>query len=159
MEEKVKIKYLILLVVFLIFAWIFIRDDGGDKAAVEISPAPEEQQVRTYSRISFFHSRPVKASLSIPEDWEGEYRMKESGDKVNFYYIGDPGKEILLFRINSANKDDYDEREGYHHIVEKGDYVFNYELSTDNLDGVDNKEEYELMAGEVIDIISSFKVF
>lgn len=158
MNEKNKIKYIIIFILFLIFVWFFVRDKS-DEINMEISQETYAPKERAYSRISFFHIMPVKASLSIPEEWEGKYRMRENGDTVNFYYIGGSNKEKLLFQININNVNNLNIEDGEIEIVKKDDFVFNYKLSTPGANGSETTKDYEDMLKEVPEVVLSLKVF
>lgn len=96
---------LLVLAYLVFFRGYFIKQDEK-KAAVEKAKIEQVRQERIEkvesapkSRISFFLSRPIRANLAIPDYWEGNYRLSESGDKASFIYIEDPDNISEIFYV------------------------------------------------------------
>ena len=122
----------ILIVVFMIS--LFGRDENA--------PVVEQFEKReavvlpiNYSRVSFFLGQPVRASLAIPENWEGKYRIKQSARSVSFFYIGAPGEEIKLFSVYLFDQDDWvsSNDNSLVTIGTQDEWTIAYNISIDNM--------------------------
>lgn len=127
----------------------------------KVSPAPPAIP-ENYSRISFFHTQEVSGSLAIPESWEGKYRMKELGRQVNFFYIGEPENEQLLFIIKLYNEEEWEKEKlktsgMAEKIGQKNGYVFTYVINSMQISSTLN-QEYKTMGREVEKIMNSIKL-
>ena len=102
-KNKFSLIFFSLLIIIIVFIGYIFRDEESfevEKDGLKAEPLMSNVNLPLkYSRISFFNTHETRASLAIPEEWEGKYRMKETGNQVTFYYIGDSSKELELFSI------------------------------------------------------------
>ncbi len=115
----------------------------------------------TYSRVSFFHTKPVYVSLSIPSTWEGRYRLEEKGNIASFMYIGDPENVVNLFSIKLFSENEYNKNDEYIKIDSKDGYILAYKrnnASSQN-SSIDKNDEFVLMNAGIDKILKSLKIF
>ncbi len=105
-----------LLLVVVLFKSGGILKIGKEKQ----SPEKFDWTSLEYSRISFFNGASVRASLNIPEIWEGKYRMKEEGDSAIFYFLDKNAQAEKMFAIIKKNNFAPGEKV----ICEKDDFKF-----------------------------------
>jgi len=117
------------------------------------------EQEMNFSRISFFNTQKHKASMAIPEHWEGRYRMKDEGNIVVFFNIDDPQKPKELFRIKSIEFTKFNPSlsEGWHELSKQNDVQFVYKLSTGRLKEEAGNDKMSKMFLELEYILKSFK--
>ncbi len=151
-----KIFVLSIILVLIIVVFLIFKDRTDKKSESDLNFEENSQkEIITYSRINFFLSSSNKASMSIPNYWEGNYRIKEEGNEVVFYYLDKKRNAIELFKIFYTQKDiDFSEG-GVELVAENDDYIF-YLLRSDYL----NLEEdlYYRMIDDINDTIKSFKI-
>jgi len=165
MQKNILIFLVVCFVILSLF--LFFKDDKGQNYVDnkgDIDSASEEGQLTdakkekkkseqkiTYSRISFFHTKPVYASFSIPSDWEGKYRMKEQGDTVSFLYINGGDGNNLIFSVQLLKQSDNNKA-----FASKYGYDF---ILLDNSDNNTTNDELNAMRGHVKTILNSIKIF
>lgn len=152
--KKILIALIILILIFVVFFIFKDRAGKNNKSNLNLDES-SQKEIISYSRINFFLTSPNKASLSIPDYWEGNYRIKEEGSEAIFYYLDKKRNTTELFRITYVKKDSeffYDSTEL---ITENDDYNF-YLIKNDNtyLD----EDLYHKMIDSINDTIKSFKV-
>jgi hypothetical protein len=121
-----------------------------------VTPEPKDREtVVNYSRINFFLATPYKASLEIPDYWEGNYRLLEKDNTASFYFIKGGEKEALLFEIVHKNKDSLASKEEENIVGRTGDavFVFSSGNKTDS-----TEDDFLQMLKDLNIIIESFKV-
>ena len=150
--------FLFILIIAFVFSTLSKKEEGP-KAVVETPRDPIVLSTE-YSRVSFFLGQPIRASLAIPEYWEGKYRMKQSPRQVSFYYIGAPGEEIKLFDVYLFDKDNWElgHDNSLVPIDSLGGWTVAYTISTDEFESVHNKAEYIEMNKDIKNIIASLKI-
>ncbi len=162
--KKLLIILLFVFVILVFWGWIQINKDKEQVSETKIEQ-PKERFVKkpkkkiSYSRITFFHQLPIKASLAIPETWEGKYRVEEKNEEVRFYYIGDIKNQQLLFRILAFKQTEWDNfkhKNNFRKIKEREGYVFVWQKNNKK---ISNSEEYFDMMSSLEDIIGSFRDF
>ena len=109
-----KIFYSLIIIALLILVYVFFirgyfSDQKSKKLTLEKVKTEKVRQERIEkierapkSIISFFLAEPTRAKLSIPDYWEGNYRIKEAGGQVSFLYIEDPANiaEIVYIKLS-----------------------------------------------------------
>ncbi|MCK5416499.1 hypothetical protein KAI92_03670 [Candidatus Parcubacteria bacterium] len=154
---------LLLAVIFLLLHFFYFKNK--DVANQEnIFPIVNKQEIknRKYSRITFFNlNEKAKSSLAIPEDWEGKYRLKESGNEIVFSYIVNPLESYNIFSISYYDIDEW-KQSGTLKIMEKNDYIFEYDINhLDKIEDIDikdiNYDDYMFMINDVDEIVKSIK--
>jgi hypothetical protein len=96
----------------IIILLLFSYNNKNNNQKNEAWGIPEKENaeiVTTYSRVNFFLAGLNKASLAIPDYWEGNYRIKEQGDTVTFYFVRGVSDEISLFSIFHKEKSEFSE--------------------------------------------------
>ena len=154
---------LIIGVVFLVVLVVFlIKHDYKQK----IKEAPIEAQVpekkeTVFSRATFFFAMPYKGGLSMPESWEGKYRMKEEGNTIRFKSIRNPDLVSDIFSIQELKKEDWEklEKKEGEKIAEEGGYVFIYIKAKDSPYKDKDLEDFKKMQQGADEIIKSFRAF
>jgi len=80
-----------------------------EKEQIRVEQVKKKKEIKlknaTFSRINFFLGQPIKVSLAIPSYLEGNYRMKDSGDKTVFSYIKNPEFVSSIFYLRYEEKD------------------------------------------------------
>jgi hypothetical protein len=121
-RQKIAILFFLLLltaVAFVVSFYIFRNQakPGGD----EINNAENlDFSAINYSRVSFFNSSPDRATMNIPEKWEGSYRLQEEGERVGFYYLSPQGATEELFSLRKSRKPE-DKKKA---VCQKGELFF-----------------------------------
>lgn len=152
---KAKILALIIATFLLLFFYYFLNSSSTS----ELAQQPVFGTSTQFSRISFFNSRETKASLEIPETWEGNYRAKESGEEVFFLSIVDPGSPRELFRVKRFAMDKWQEENlGWEFLIEKDKIIFAYKLSTAQNGKDEKNKKYNEMLIQSSEILKRFKV-
>ena len=98
-----KIKFLIAIIILLLCTTAFFIFNKNKNLGLDETITEEKLfdcDSISYSRISFFNGSKDSASLNIPESWEGNYRLKEEGDRAIFYYLSEDGSASEMFSIN-----------------------------------------------------------
>jgi hypothetical protein len=148
-----KIVLIIFATLFVLSAVFFLSWTLKKPAVVE--QAWDETQIN-FSRVSFFNANEHRASLAIPDYWEGRYRIKDSGSSVDFFDIDDPEKALPLFSVRYINEKDLKSflSDGWAKLGSPAGGIFMYKLSTD---ANDKNKEHNKMLKESSLIIKSFK--
>ena len=119
-----KIKSLVVLIVILLLCvvifFIFNKNNNIDLDRTVVEEDAFDCDSLNYSRISFFNTTDDRASLNVPESWEGNYRLKEEGNKAIFYYLLADGSASKMFSISKKNERGNDDEV----ICEKDDLKF-----------------------------------
>ncbi len=102
---------LIVVLVFLvgaIIAYSLLRTKTLNQQS-EITPSIDWSK-ESFSRVSFFNASRERASMEMPQAWEGKYRIKEEGNRVTFLYLQPDATTLEMFAIEKreARKDDKD---------------------------------------------------
>ncbi len=160
---KVRKIIILLIIVVLFFGLMFFVDNNdGDEIFAEdknIYQIDKEIEDRKFSRITFFNlNKEMRSSLAIPEDWEGRYRVKESGNKITFSYVVDPVVSYEIFSLRYVPREDWNSNEiGSTEIIEKEKNIVYYVLG-DNINiSQELKNDLQLMRNDIEEIVDSFK--
>ncbi|MBD3247746.1 hypothetical protein GF382_00455 [Candidatus Falkowbacteria bacterium] len=101
---------IILILVYIIFIRGYISRQDEKKEAQEKARVEKIRQERVEkiekapkSRISFFLSKPIRASLAMPDYWEGNYRISEKDNTASFIYIEDAERTTPIFHIKMVS--------------------------------------------------------
>lgn len=127
-----------------------------EKAIVELDPSK-------MSRVTFFNATKDRVSLAIPEWWEGNYRMKESGNYATFSYIDSQGSSKDLFTVTRYPNNEWREEDGQNKVnkeekvLKKQNTVYTFYLSTVPNNDKDLGPEYAQMREEISLIIRTIK--
>ncbi|MCK5537799.1 MAG: hypothetical protein KAI79_13310 [Bacteroidales bacterium] len=152
-----KITTILFLGVILILCSFYFVDKKNSKIKF-IPIIQENKEVKkeiTYSRVNFFLNSSNKASLAMPDYWEGNYRKKEEGNKVTFYFVRGVSDEVDLFSIlfrekglvrDNAEQEFIGQNDNFDFIFKKSE-IFNLD---DNV--------YYRMTEDINNLIKSFKV-
>jgi len=111
-----------------------------------------------FSRITFFHASKPICTLAIPENWEGKYRLQDSGGVAKFLYIKEADNpELFYFKKYKKNEKINSETE--RKVFENKSSVYVVSLSTQNVDKFVNKNEFVKMTKDFDEVLKSFKCF
>lgn len=152
-KRHATIAMIFLLGLALIF---FIIRFNHDKAKKPVAVAPNVERKINFSRITFFNASKHRASLAIPDFWEGKYRVREEGNTVVFLDISDPNLPSELFRISARDSkvsETKGENPGWEEIGRVDGTVFYFQLSTAN---GKKTEGFDRMQTEAKDFMKSF---
>lgn len=161
MKRLFKITFTLLAVIIVGgIAVYFVYFNQPEESVRNEPPAKEWQEMtldeqKRFSRVTFFHSGPYMASLAIPAEWEGKYRMETEKKRVNFVYLGKQDKGIPIFFIDYCQESECTQANNAQRVARKGDVVFRAGFSGDKR--VD--QQYNHMTSEAQNILSSFKAF
>ena len=138
---KINKKIVVLLIIFVLLAIGAFFILNKNNKSVELIDFVGDEEVfycdsLNYSRLSFFNGSKDRVSLNIPEAWEGNYRLREEGDKAVFYHLFEDGSASKMFSINkktnSSNSDDIIcEKENLKFVL----FVYDLEFGEDD-DGI-----------------------
>jgi hypothetical protein len=159
---------LALLIVLTIVIMLFLRyENAGEQGKSEEVKAREkaitELDPSKMSRISFFNATPDRASLAIPEWWEGKYRIRESGDVVIFSYVNKTGDSLEFFIIKKYPDFSWQEDDPIHKnlqetkIMKKKNTDYSYYLSSVINDEKSSEKEFVQMQNELALVIQTIK--
>lgn len=152
-------KYITISIIIIATAWLLFFYFTNNQDEVVVKEEPVFSSETKFSRISFFNSKNIKASLEIPENWEGSYRLKESGEEVIFLSIVNPETPQELFRIKKFAMDKWQvENNGWQFLLEKNKNIFAYKLSTAITGKNENNKKYNEMLNQSSEILKRFKV-
>jgi len=150
------IKYKILLSLFLAviilgssYFLFFNKKDEGIKEKKQV-----EKKELIFSRINFFLSKENKASINIPNYWEGNYRMSETGNRVDFIYLKKGIESGNIFSIEMIKKSNHDLNNKEKVLFENEKYYYIFIKSTT----VSNDNLYKSMNNDIQTLLKSFKV-
>lgn len=117
------------------------------------------EEPRETVRASLFNTLNTRLSLAIPVDWEGDYRSIESGNTVQFIYIGAPEKPQELFSISYflvKNDEDLPAPGESDRVIAKNNAVyFVYNLSTTNYEKDIKDAKYQQMVKDIKEILKT----
>ncbi len=151
MKNKIKI-LIFLFAVVIAFASVFVFSDKEEKEFTDKIIIEENKY--TFSRLNIFLKKEEKASINIPDYWEGNYRIREDGRVANFIYLKE-GTEIgNIFSIEMLRKEDYDSSIDEEIISESENFYFLYYLDK----GDDKDQLFTGMQNDVQLMLKSFKV-
>jgi len=145
-NKKIIILSLVFLLIIAVSFFIFNGDKKNEKNIVEKKYFDCESV--KYSRISFFNTEEDRVSLNIPESWEGNYRLKEEGNRAMFYFLNDDGSANKIFSINKEKTESDDV------ICKKGDLKY-----TLNIYDLKPEENYLNIVDTLDCVISSIKCY
>jgi len=177
-ENKKLFYSLVVIVLFLLVYSVFVRgyiekqEDEKRVAKEQVEKIKQEtkkeEKIKNakFSRITFFLTGPFRASLAIPDYLEGNYRLKEEGNKAVFSYIKNPDIPTPLFYVKYVEQGNYSGEEGEKKIKDlksKKDgknYTVSYYLYPDNSYKGDDKEEFKEALWDIENVVvESFKAF
>lgn len=155
--------FIILLAIMLIifFVWFVAK---SKKSGIENNDnnIAETEDIKNYSRVSLFASSNERISLAIPENWEGNYRIKESGNKAVFLYIEKPEDIKEIFYIKKYKDEEWSEAQNNiseQEFYREDTYIYVYSLSTGESESDIQKNNFLKMRKEIDKVIHSIKVF
>jgi len=157
--------FIIIIIIIVIIFFIHKNKQIYNSSEIqEINTVTNQQKSSKFSRITFFNTMSMIGSLSIPEIWEGKYRVKEDGNKVSFLYIVNPDNVSPIFSIKFYEKNEWKdlqkkEKKFEREIKTKDDLVFVYILYPNNIYTGKEAIEFQEMSNQVKKIIESFKSF
>lgn len=139
----------------LVFVVLVMSDklSVGDKTTIGGAPTPFIAQ--SYSRVSLFNAQKARVSLAIPDYWEGNYRVKESGGTANFYFIAQ-GQETKMFALHLDSAAPSEIGDNKTALGEKSGFTLSYELFA--MDGQDQDQLLRQMAKDREEVVKSFRI-
>lgn len=162
------------LFVYTVFVRGYINEQEEKKIAKQIEVKQAENKTKKeeklknakFSRITFFLVSPVRASLAVPDYIEGNYRVKEEGNKMSFLYIKDSDFISPIFYIKYEEKDRLILENGEKKLLDvesKKDgkmYSFVYHIFLEDSYKGESKEGFSEIIWDIENIlIDSLKVF
>lgn len=93
-----------LLVLIVITFFLFVKKiwHGRGPSEANIPVSELDWKNINYSRVSFFNASKERVSMSIPELWEGKYRLSEEGNGLVFKSLQADGGSQELFRLRKS---------------------------------------------------------
>lgn len=177
-ENKKLFYSLIVVVLFLLIYAVFVRgyiqtqEDEKRIAKEQVEKIKQETKKEDkiknakFSRITFFLTSPFRASLAVPDYLEGNYRLKEEGNKAMFLYIKNPDIPTPLFYIKYIEKNNYKEELGEKILKEfkskkdgKNYILIYYFYPDDSYKGEDQEGFKEILWDIENVVIESLKIF
>lgn len=134
---------------------VFYFQSKSPKTDKQPTKQPIEEQKISYSRITFFNASEHRASMAIPDYWEGKYRIREEGDTVVFLDISNPSDPKELFWISYRDAKNWNQQQNpdWLKVGQVDKTIFVYKLSTAQ---AGSSSEFLKMQKEVAGIFSSF---
>ena len=144
--------FFIVIIIIIVF-YVFISRKNEENISNGIEKSIEKKEY-IYSRVNFFLDKEYRASINIPEYWEGNYRKIEEGNKVDFVYLDKGIESKNIFSIEIINKNDINVGDIENLLTEDDKYYFIYKEEKEKIDN----SLYNLMKSDVELILKSFKV-
>lgn len=158
---KIKKIKIIVIIVFLILAVgaVIILLIPKDNTEEPVPTAVLDSANRAYVRLSLFNTMSDKISLEIPEDWEGNYRIKDNGNLVKIYYIkGVDGWDLLSFKQFDLVEWESNQDKNWQKAVENKKIIVAYKLSTGEDIGIEQMSKFNNMRADVSGLLKSIKL-
>lgn len=156
--KKIKILVLVFSTLVLIGAIIILfwpKDNVQELVPVVVRDLAD----REYVRLSLFNTLANKISLEIPEDWEGSYRVKDSGNLARIFFIEEANEwELISFKQFSQSEWQSNEDKNWQKILENNELIVAYILSTGEDIGLAQMSEFNNMRADVSDLLKSIKM-
>ena len=156
--KKIKIIVIIVFLILVVGAVIILltpKDNTEEPVLTSVIDIAD----RKYVRLSLFNTMPYKISLEIPEDWEGSYRVKDSGNLARIFFIkGRDGWELLSFKQFSQSEWASNQDKNWQKILENNELIVAYTLSTGEDIGLAQMSEFNNMRADVSDLLKSIKI-
>ncbi len=131
------------------------KDNVKEPAPVAVRDVAD----RSYVRLSLFNTMSNKISLEIPEDWEGSYRVKDSGNLARIFFIdGRDGWELLSFKQFSQGEWASNQDKNWQKIRDDNELIIAYKLSTGEGLGLDQVSTYNNMLFDIQGLLESIKI-
>jgi hypothetical protein len=104
-----------------------------------------------------------QVSLTVPEEWVGQFVTNNNGNVVNLDFTETPGGQAPIFSISALSERQYWEQVGgypgtYRNVLSTGDTFFVYHLPRDAYHSGLDAETYTAFAEEVPGIMTTFAV-
>ncbi len=141
----------------LIISSVFI----GLLVACTVSPTPKPVGERVTGRITAQSGQTVEYQLLIPQNWIGKYEIREKGNIIFFDYNVNPDLKETLFSITALSENQWQEAQKGPHgekLLSREGIVFVYNIALANPYTGNQADEFQQMAGQIKDIVGSFKV-
>jgi hypothetical protein len=170
LKENTMALSLVIVLILIMIAGLWARShtknntNKTDKATATAQLDVAKPKENKFSRISFFHTMPIKGSLAIPEHWEGKYRKREEGDTVYLDYIGNATTQANIMYIRSYPDEKWQTMAKTGSNIEKEantleNYVFVYSIASQNPYKGGNADEFRKMTDEASEILKSLRLF
>lgn len=152
MSKKIIIAIILIIVMgvgYLVYQTLFVKP--------EFSTPRETPTTEIYTHPVYGYS------INIPDDWMGKYFVEEKDHIASFVYNSSSDLKYNLFSIVVYSNNEWQQTKsepGFHgnEITAKDDLVFVYVISLDNPYVGEEGDEYQKMAGDVNNIIKTFKI-
>lgn len=145
----------IIILFFCIFLYFFKKINTEESFTQGQQEEKTTKEIFTYSRLNFFLSSQNKASLAIPDFWEGNYRVKEQGNEVKFYFVKGATNEVELFSIKYVEKN-IDNSFSENEIIGDNE-KYNFVFKKSEIINLDDNIYYKIVEN-IDETIKSFKV-
>ena len=153
--KKIIILGFVILVAGAVIILFWPRDNIQKLAPVAVLDPAD----RTYVRLSLFNTMPDKISLEIPEDWEGSYRVKDSGNLARIFFIEEASEwDLLTFKQFDQFEWENNQDKNWQKIRDDKGLIIAYKLSTDENVGLDQMSTYNNMLADIPSLLKSMKV-
>ena len=153
--KKIIILVFVILVVGAAIILFWPKDNVNEPVLVAVRDAAD----RTYVRLSLFNTMPNKISLEIPEDWEGSYRVKDSGNLARIFFIEEADEwELISFKQFSQSEWRNNKDKNWQLISEDNKLIIAYKLSTGKDLGLDQMPTYNNMLVDIPALLKSIKI-
>lgn len=124
------------------------------------APVQTPGTVRTQGFLTTQDGRLVEYRILIPQNWEDKYETRKEGAIAYYDYIASPKQ--TLFSIEALTAEQWKEKQqepGYgEELFRQDEIVFVYHVALDNPYTGSQAEEFQQMAGEVKNVVSSLTV-
>lgn len=150
-----------LILLYVIFVRGYVVNQEVNKKEAELEKIKKVEEVKRvermtkaqYSRISFFLTSPKRVSLAIPDYLEGNYRMKEEGNKMTLLYIKSPEFVSPFFYVKYYKKGEVKLESGEVEVRTAGDYTFVYYAYPESSYNGPDKQQFHDALGDMEAII------
>lgn len=147
-----KNKFIIIFLIILFFFSCFLFFNKEEER--EVKKDIKEERELIFSRMNFFLTKEYKASINIPNYWEGNYRAKEQGNIFSIVYLKEGIESESVLSIEMKDRDGYKASENEKILFENEKYVY---IIINNNNVLDDAF-YKKMEEDVETVLKSFKV-
>jgi hypothetical protein len=130
--------------------------------ALEVEAISDQAVVRTIQYVDGQEVGPLyNFSLTVPQDWVGEFETRKEGNTVAFAYTGAGERSSPVFFVEALSNSQYWEQIGsypgqFTNIVYTSDTYFIYYMPIDPYYSGLERAEFERLAEPVPEIIQTF---
>jgi hypothetical protein len=160
-EDKMSMKARFVFVT-LIMTVLLLTGCAGAFGGSEVTPVDSQTVTAPLQYLDRVQRGPLyNVSVDVPAEWVGEFEMLNTGNVLQFRYVGEAKKAGPLFYIEALSAKQYWKASGSYpasqvNIVNRGDTYFVYHLPIDAFYSGLSPDAFEALAAAVPQVVASF---